>query len=197
MFCVLNGVPFVFAQLQDESLLGELYRYCLSLEKKILALDQTWKGDTRNPTTSRYGSYNFLKFDHPCVGKVFDFIRANCREMLKHMASPKRKLWIQCWINIHRKGQALHKHHHSGYVMHGHMTVHTRDTSTVYGEGDEIVIENRPGMMTVIGKNEVPHYVTPYRGPRGARVSIAFDVISQSVAGKIRKTNGRVIVPFD
>ena len=197
MFCVLNGIPFIFDKLEDKRFLEKLYKYSLSLEQRILALDQTWKGDEQNTTTSRYGSYNFLKFEHPCVDTVFDFIRRNCREMMKYRSLPRQKLWIQCWINIHRKGQALHKHHHVGYVMHGHMTVRTKNTSTIYGAHDEIAVRNENGMITVIGKDRIPHFVTPYREPSGARVSIAFDVISESVANKIRKANSRVIVPLD
>ena len=77
------------------------------------------------------------------------------------------------------------------------MTVHTRNTSTIYGDRDEIDIRNEAGLMTVIGKDRVPHFVTPYRESTGARVSIAFDVVSESVAEKIKKTNSRVIVPLN
>jgi hypothetical protein len=176
MFVVIEKVPFVFDQISDDAYLKKLYQFCLSKEKSILNKKLTWENESDNPTTSRYGSYNFLDYKNPLVTKFKKVIKKACVEMFENLRIPRENLWILCWVNIHRNGQFLGKHTHQGCLMHGHLTVRTTNTFTVYGEKSNIICRNENGMVSVLGRERIPHYVTPYKENEGARVSIAFDI---------------------
>jgi hypothetical protein len=201
MFQTKNDIPFVFNQL-DQSTVSSLYDLCLATEPNILTLNRAfnWRNIEGSETSARYSSYNFFLIKDPVIKSVFDLIKRSYYEMLDNLNMPKESMFIQCWINIHRQHQHLTKHAHP-YPMHGHITINTDNTSTVYGEADELQIPNKNGLLTLLGKPNVMHYVTPYQSIEGARVSIAFDFLPESWIYKNykwRKTyDERIFIPFD
>lgn len=193
MLITITGVDFQFAYFKNSDALKQLAETAMDLEKDIVSLKKTWKDDTDNPTTSRYGSYNLLKVERPCIRALADFLREQCLCYLEQRNDRSADYWIQCWINIHRKGQSLHQHRHLGYRLHGHMTVAAENTNTYYGPDDEICIKNEPGLLTIIGEDDVLHRVSanPSEHPR---ISIAFDVIGKEQL--VHFQENRVVVPF-
>lgn len=202
MFVVKEGVPFVFNRMEDKGVIGRLYDLCLSVEPSLLKLEKDikWKDTIGSETTARYSKYSFFLLKDPVVKPVFDLIKASYHEMLESLNKARTSMFIQCWINIHRKGQHLAKHSHK-FPMHGHLTVNAHETATIYGDNDETVIPNENGLLTLLGTANVMHSVTPYEVDHGARVSIAFDLLPEVWIEKDlywRKTfEDRVFIPFD
>jgi len=204
MFSKINSIPFLFQEFKDEKFLDSLYKISLDKEKEILKLPLTWNKNTKknlqNPTTARFGSYNFLNFESPSIVKLRTLIENACSLMTEFQYGTKfletEQLWIQCWVNIHRKGSFLQRHYHSDYLMFGHFIVHSEGTYTIYGGNEEVHILNEPGQLTVIGQDKVYHRVTPYNGEREARVSVAFDILRGERGRKVSASRERVVIPF-
>lgn len=201
MISLANNIPFAFSRLKDDKTVQRLYDLCLSIEKDILSVARasSWLNIPGNETTARYASYNFLLVRDPIVKTVYDLIKESYLEMLQYLGRPRESMLIQCWVNIHRKHEALPKHAHP-YPMHGHLTVNTDSTSTVYGDDDGVVIPNENGLLTLLGMPGVKHWATHYSSETGARVSIAFDLLPWNW---VREPRWRVVydertfIPFD
>jgi len=201
MFELKNNIPFVFSQL-DDKFIAATYRLCLGIEPNILQLDKAfnWRNIEGSGTSARYSNYNFFLIKDPIVKPIYDLIKSSYLEMLENLEKSRESMFIQCWINIHRQNQQLMKHAHP-YPMHGHITINTENTSTIYGKYDELEIPNKNGMLTLLGKPDVLHYVTPYEKAQGARVSIAFDLLPESWINKNQRWkdrfDDRIFIPFD
>ena len=85
---------------------------------------------------------------------------------------------------MHRKGVALPKHSHPGYLAAGHLGVCTDGSSTVYvgQDGQEIEIPAKNGRLTLFGGAE--HFVPPWSPGKMPRISIAFNLLPGIVARK-------------
>lgn len=194
MYIQKGRFPFVFRDLDDEQFIEELYDFCLEKEAEILQLPRTWEIDSTSPTSARYGSYNFLTFPSPIVKRVFDSIKEAYIELAENQKTPNESLWIQSWMNIHRKNEFLNIHRHLGFRAHGYLSVNTNGTSTIYEIDDEedFEVKNRNGLLTLVGTDDIWHRVTPYTGDR-VRISIAFDIIRSS---DVSKSEERIVIPF-
>ena len=202
MFEIKIDVPFVFNRIESSEIINRLYDLCLSAEPSLLKLEKDimWRDIEGSETTARYSNYNVFLIKDPVVKHVYDLIKLSYYEMLDALKKPRESMFIQCWINVHRKGQNLAKHSHR-FPMHGHLTVNAHQTATIYGDNDELTIPNENGLLTLLGASNVMHSVTPYKLAQGARVSIAFDLLPEAWIGKDlywRKIyEDRIFIPFD
>jgi hypothetical protein len=195
MYFEHGGVPFVMTDVGDEAFIRDLARFCLSVEPEILRRPVTWQTDSESsPTSSRYGSYNFLMFPSPLVKRVYDLLRATYLEFAHAQRRAPESLWVQSWVNIHRGPQQhLKVHRHLGFRAHGYLAVDTAGSTTVYEIGDDdVVFENADGRMTLVGQDDVWHRVTP-RDSEAPRISIAFDLLAND---DIERGGDRVFIPL-
>jgi hypothetical protein len=190
-----GGVSFVFLEENDPAYLSELYAFCLSKEPEILALPLTWETERLSPTSARYGNYNFLLYPDRLVKRLYDLIRYAYSELAEHgVGGENESLWIQCWLNVHRRGQHLEVHRHLGFRAHGFFTVKADGTSTVFEIGEEnFELEAKNGRLVLIGRDDVWHRVTPNPSDE-PRVSIAFDLLPDEA---IERATNRLLFPFN
>ena len=138
-----------------------------------------------NSLTSRSNLYNLLTWNDPDIDKIKNNILKIHDIFLKRLGyRSRKKLYIQCWANVLRKGEQIKPHIHSigpDCYLGGHITVKTTKTSTYYmNPVDQINFpqvhqsENKSGKITLF-QNCLPHYTDVYNGST-ERISIAFDL---------------------
>ena len=113
----------------------------------------------------------------------------NLAAFINYLNIDKRKLWIQCWANVMRKGERISPHIHSvknDSYLGGHIMVQCDNTDTVYinpvnqlNEPDVYKSENVVGKLTLF-QSYIPHYTTEHKGDQ-ERISIAFDIFLDNV----------------
>jgi len=163
--------------------------------KNNLSVDG-YTGLGANSLTSRFNSYNLLKYDTQEVKQLQKEIARVHKEFINSLSVVnKDKIWIQCWANVLRDGEAIKPHLHSVHpftYLGGHITVQCNESSTVYinpinqiNDPELFKIKNEVGKITLF-QNNIPHYTTPHKGLK-ERITVAFDMIYDSFP--VDKTN--------
>ena len=149
-----------------------------------LPLNDGYTGLGPNSLTSRFKYFNVLKWDHPECKKLHHAIKElHDAYHVGLVGENIPKLRIRCWANVLRKGESIGKHNHAiqpHTYLSGHFCVACEDTSTIYIPpytewGDEIVMKNIPGEMTLF-----PTWMTHYTSVNESdhpRITIAFDIV--------------------
>jgi len=181
---VIGGVPFCFYRFTNTSYIQHLRDLCLAAEADILKLPvaDNWDREQSDQemqqfgTTSRFPFYNMLLLRDIAVIHIFRAIQRCYMTAAGHQGLDQSPVWVQCWENVLRRDGHLHKHAHN-FFMHGHLTVATPGSRTGYEfeNGENVEIENEPGLLTLIGQPGVMHYTTPNPSDQ-PRISLAFDL---------------------
>jgi hypothetical protein len=178
--------------------------YILQKEPEILSTVPTVNKDNvdgytslgSDSLTSRYNGFNVFSWDHPEIQKLKYTVHKQYLSFLQQVNVPRRKVYVQCWANVMRKGQQITPHLHSVSpftYLSGHVTVACEDTSTVYicpinqiNEPLEYKSPNHVGNLTFFQSN-IPHYTTKHMGDK-ERITIAFDLkVSENYNAEIHK----------
>jgi len=188
---------------------NELKEFLLSKEEEILSIKNEKVLDHafgtklgKNSTTARSGMFNVFEWDHPELTTLKRAIIESHNEYYKRTLDKicDYKLWINCWVNIMRKGDRIKKHAH-GYsgssYLSGHFTVSCSDTKTIYMnpydhlDEEDVIREVREQNHTFSDKlyvsensvdkisifpNYVPHFTTEHTQD-DERITLAFDLM--------------------
>jgi hypothetical protein len=186
----------------------ELSSLILEKEKEILnkecPLNLISDGNTSlgpNSLTSRFRTYNVLKWEHPQIDKLLKNIKFFYHESLKTFnVKHDGKLYIQCWANVMRKEEEIKIHTHcnnDSSFLSGHITVQCDNTQTIYfnpilydvnkGYQESYSFDNFPGKINIFQSN-IPHKTTKHMSDI-ERITIAFDLlmINENVVATERK----------
>ena len=146
--------------------------------------DDGYTGLGSDSLTSRYGTYNLLSWEDPEISKIKEAIRSNHSEFIKFFGVSEQKVYIQCWANMLRTGQAIKPHIHGTgprTYLGGHLSVKCSDTSTIYinpvnqiNDPEIFDSKNEVGKFTIF-QNCIPHYTTEHKC-NSERITIAFDL---------------------
>lgn len=174
----------------------ELSNLILEKEKEILnkecASNLINDGNTKlgpNSLTSRFRTFNVLKWEHPQIEKLFQNIKFFYHESLKSFnVRYDNKLYIQCWANVMRKEEEIATHTHcyrDNSFLSGHITIQSENTQTIYfnptiydinkGYQESYCFDNFPGKINIFQSN-IPHKTTKHMG-NNERITIAFDIL--------------------
>ena len=166
----------------------------LSKENEILHLPNTireqkvsdgYTGLGESSTTARFDKYNVLKWQHAEIEKIKENILYYHDLFLSRLeiSSPK-ELYIQCWVNIMRKGEQIKPHIHSvkpDSYLGGHICVKSNNTATNYinpvnqiNDPEIYSSKNKVGKFTLF-QNCIPHFTDVHNG-ENERITIAFDL---------------------
>ncbi|SDU31186.1 hypothetical protein [Stappia sp. ES.058] len=173
----VDRVPLHLYRWTDGQALAEVRAAVLAREAEILSLPRSaeWSARHDHVASSRYASYNLLALEEPAFAMLGKAIRASVNALRAARGLPEKPMYIQCWSNILRAGQALPRHAHP-YPMHGHINISTAGSVTRYGVSEPVEIDNRPGDITLFAGPGLAHEVPAYTGP-DARISVAFDLL--------------------
>lgn len=134
--------------------------------------------------TSRSNCYNILKWEECDFLK--DIIRNSHDNFITSLEYDwEDKIYVQCWANVLRKGQRIKQHQHwntSYTYLGGHICLDDYETKTNYVNPYNKKVyfsDNTKGKISLF-PNWLEHYTDIYEGD-GVRVTIAFDIITQTV----------------
>ena len=164
----------------------ELTKFLLSKVPELMRIKPGRDGYTGlgpNNTTARHSKFNILTWESLELDQLKEGILKAHNEFLRHLKLPvPRRLYIQCWYNLMKKGEMIKPHIHSvspDAYLGGHYCVKTNDTSTYYmtspnhlNEPEIHESKNEPGQLTLF-QNCIPHYTDK---AKGQRITIAFDL---------------------
>lgn len=174
---------------------NNLSKFLLSKEKEILSyqsakdnngnISDGFTGLGENSTTSKFKSYNVLSFKNKEIVKLKKEIHKKYVLFLNKLnIQTKENLYVQCWVNIMRKGQKIKPHIHDvspTCYLGGHICVQSKDTHTYYinpvnqiNDPETYKSKNEVGKITLF-QNCVPHY-TDIHQDKKERITIAFDL---------------------
>ena len=172
-----------------------LAKLILSKEEELLKLPMStvakdaYTGLKDNSTTTRFDKYNVLKWEdeniEPLKGNILHFHNG----IMQYFKLPiPKELYIQCWVNIMRKGEQIKPHLHdigSYCYLGGHICVQCDDTSTHYinpinqiNDPMTYSSKNDVGKITIF-PNNVPHYTDTHNSDR-ERITLAFDIFPEN-----------------
>lgn len=174
---IITGTPVLRCDWNDPARLDALARWLLALEPELMHLPRapSWAGRPGNETSARYAGYNLMGMREPLAKQLFDVVKCAYRELLTRLGRPAESMYIQCWLNIARTGASMEPHAHP-FPYHGHLTVQTDGSETIYGGAAGVRAPNHAGQVTILGKPGLVHEVPAYRGQR-PRISVAFDLL--------------------
>ena len=138
-----------------------------------------------NSLTSRFNSFNVLKWKEDLINPIRDSIKRTYFELLDTYGLQREKCWLQCWANVMRKGEQIKPHLHSVTpysYLGGHIHVTNNNTSTFYmnpvnqlNDPETYESKNEPGKLTLF-QSCIPHY-TSINNDDHERITIAFDFV--------------------
>ena len=176
----------------------ELAKLLLSKEEEILKLSKStvaagavnaYTGLKGESTTQRFDKYNVLKWEDETVeslkGNIINFHNG----IMQYFKLPiPKELYVQCWVNIMRKGEQIKPHIHDigpNCYLGGHICVQCDDTSTHYinpinqiNDPMTYSSKNDVGKITIF-PNNVPHYTDTHNSDR-ERITLAFDIFPEN-----------------
>jgi hypothetical protein len=190
---------YIIAESKIENInFNKVKEFLLKKENEILSLPtETFKNPNNkeiikdgytglgNSTTSRFTSYNVLRFENKEIKKIKDNINNAHNVLLKSLNFKKPdKLFIQCWYNVMKKGQSIKPHVHDGSnlsYLSGHICVTTNDTYTGYitsfhqmNYPEVYKITTEQNKLTLF-QSCVPHFTSSVNN-NDYRITIAFDL---------------------
>jgi hypothetical protein len=135
--------------------------------------------------TSRFPYYNVLKWNNDEIKKIKkQIIEIHNIFLNKLKVKIPKKLYIQCWANVMRKGEEIKPHLHDvspDTYLGGNICIQCKNTSTYYinpinqiNDPEVYDSKNIVGKITLFQGN-IPHY-TDIHDDDLERITIAFDL---------------------
>ena len=201
-------VPCYRAQLAPE-LTEQLARAVMDEKPRILAATPVpeWCRDP-NSLTGRFSLYNLFHIDRPEFRALESAIATAYTDYMTSIGATVEPVYIRGWANAFTQGDRLVWHNHfealrgvEGAVwahISGNVSIQTYSTRTWYlspflggvghdafGSGyeypaDVLAIENCPGDLFMF-PSWLVHKTEPNRHPTQPRITIAYDIIPESV----------------
>ena len=173
---------------------NNLSKCLLKKEKEILKLPPTFKvgkitdgytGLGKNSTTMRFNRYNVFNWKNKNISLLKENIINFHNNIINYFKLPPvNELYIQCWVNIMRKGEKIQPHIHGvkpDTYLGGHICIQCNNTSTNYinpinqiNEPEIYSSKNEIGKITLF-QNNIPHF-TDIQNTNNKRITLAFDL---------------------
>jgi hypothetical protein len=139
-------------------------------------------------TTKLYDKYNYLLYPVPGNYELFNYIKETFHAALTHSNwNVSDQYYIQCWLNVYRKGEFIDWHHHGTPDMnswHGFYCVDVEPNSfTAYKFPDipRETIVNSENNLIVIGPTNGDLHRSSEWNEETPRVTIAFDIVPANI----------------
>ena len=173
---------------------NNLSKFLLKKEKEILKLPLTVKngkitdgytGLGKNSTTMRFNRYNVFNWKNKNISLLKENIINFHNNIINYFKLPPvNELYIQCWVNIMRKGEKIQPHIHGvkpDTYLGGHICIQCNNTSTNYinpinqiNDPEIYSSKNEIGKITLF-QNNIPHF-TDIQNTNNKRITLAFDL---------------------
>lgn len=178
-------------KLSKECLQTESYLNQYLTEKKPKSLYGSF-------TTSHYSDYNLFTFPVPESIRLYKELKKYCLPFLDSNES----YWIQCWINVFRKGDFIDWHDHWASkfkVWHGFYCVDVDNSFTEYklpNVKNIIKVPSKEGRL-VFGKSDGDkHKSSKWENENKPRITIAFDIVPYNALANQGQFSPNHFLPF-
>lgn len=185
---------YLFESKIDKIDFKDLSNFFLNKEQEILTLPYTVKNNKitdgytglgKNSTTIRFNRYNVFNWENNNISLLKEIIINFHNKIIDYFKLPSvNELYIQCWINIMRKGERIQPHIHGvrpDTYLGGHVCIQCDDTSTNYinpinqiNDPEIYSSKNEIGKITLF-QNNIPHF-TDIQNQDNERITLAFDL---------------------
>lgn len=156
-----------------------------STEPSFTGVSDGYTGLGPNSLTSRFKRFNVFKWKETAITTLLEGVKNKYLKFLKVLTVPRRKVWIQCWANVMRKGEVIKPHIHGQgpySYLGGHVCVTHNNTSTFYinsinqlNDPEVFESKNEIGKITLF-QSCIPHY-TSTNNSDSERITLAFDIV--------------------
>jgi len=174
---------------------NNLSKFLLKKEKEILKLPLTvnkegkitdgYTGLGKNSITMRFNRYNVFNWKNKNISLLKENIINFHNNIINYFKLPPvNELYIQCWVNIMRKGEKIQPHIHGvkpDTYLGGHICIQCNNTSTNYinpinqiNDPEIYSSKNEIGKITLF-QNNIPHF-TDIQNTNNKRITLAFDL---------------------
>ena len=189
--------PFAFACMHEEYAQA-LEQLAIEKEAEIRSLppDPEWQNHAdSHPTTARYSQYSAFLLS-PSTLPLYFAIRETYSQLLRELDQEHSPRFVQCWYNVHRRGEALFRHKHI-YPFIGTFSAFSQGSATRYGNtpeasDDDVLIPHVNGQLMVTTGLDHWHEVSHWRNAERPRVTFAFDI-----ANADQWVSSQRFLPFD
>jgi hypothetical protein len=174
----------------------KLVNFCLNVEQQMcpelnknINYFEEYEWGLRTGNIIGKNSYNFFNFKDAEISILFEELKKNFLLYLKHTQTDILPSYIDCGINIMRKGESIPIHLHdidSNAFITGTIALQVDNTYTNFVHPCNQI--NKSKFIEYKSKNEIgkitffpsclPHYVETYFGNQ-ERVMLSFDIISR------------------
>lgn len=130
-------------------------------------------------TTKVHEQYNLLMYNF----EEFHPLYIQIQNILRQLDDSYHHYYIQCWINIFKKGEFIDWHEHyppSHNSWHGFYCVNTEPSKTSYklpNVEECIDIDSKDNMLVISRSNGDWHRTWPWEFSDRDRITIAFDIV--------------------
>ena len=130
-------------------------------------------------TTNVFSSYNLLMYPFDELHEL----REEIEKFFHECCIDEKKYYIQCWMNIYKKGQYIGWHKHwapEDNSWHGFFCVDCEPSKTTYkipGKHDEFDIVSENNLLVISKSNGDMHRTWPWDQADRDRITIAFDIV--------------------
>ena len=138
-------------------------------------------------TTWTYDSYNV--FSLTSGSELFYKLYYEIQKIVRGYVKVEEPLWLQSWMNFHKKEEVLDWHDHECCIAHGYVSINPHNTKTVF---EDFEVDNEVGKL-YIGKPYMKHKVVIEEEFDSPRITIAFDVINLDNYKELREKFGNNI----
>ena len=138
-------------------------------------------------TTWTYDSYNV--FTLTSGSELFHKLYYEIQKIVRGYVKAEEPLWLQSWMNFHKKEEVLDWHDHKCCIAHGYVSINPHNTKTVF---EDFEVDNEVGKL-YIGKPYMKHKVVIEEEFDSPRITIAFDVINLDNYKELREKFGNNI----
>ncbi len=171
----VHGIKFLHRDGYPADELDQLTGYCLKMKASFEQLKADWviRGNPESKAT--YSSYNIFAIPHPTIEFLLRHIKQNLSIFMEQEAIAQNQIWIIGWVNFLSPLQTFGMHNHGKADTFGHLLLRDQGTKNLYFEDSRLVVETKPGDLTLVNDGTLIHGTTQVQGIE-ERVSIGFDI---------------------
>jgi len=143
-------------------------------------------GKTAKSSTQYFRYYNF--FQLVAGSTYYHKLYVDLIKIVKDYVKTNEKLWLQCWINYHKKNEVLDWHYHTECLSHGYISILPKNTETHF---QKYKIQNNIGNL-YIGQPNKLHKVVNLSDFDDIRITIGFDVLNEKYYKELISSYGQI-----
>jgi hypothetical protein len=150
---------------------------------KQFANDKQHYTDKHSPlTTNLFRSYNLMMYPFEGFHDLFTEISATFHGFRTHSKVEHTKFYMQCWLNVFKKGEYVDWHDHwlpEFHAWHGFYCVQVGDSNTTYrlSDGTHVEVTSIDNRLVLSKSGDDQHMSSPWTDTNMDRITIAFDIL--------------------